>query len=227
MPKSQSKTTTVRSKKTKPKSSPREWPEWLERLLSRYKSGSAAKQEWADHAGEFLLRALDFSDELLSSASANATGDFDAVLRVMRSNEALRLLTSDPLADAFLRGIQARNRLIKENGGLWTTAQVAEFLGVSMQAVNKRRVMRQLLGLTFRKRGFLYPAWQFEQSQGTISGLEEVLRVLRNHDDWMQNVFFVSPNSRLRNRRPLDLLIEGKVAAVIDAARCLGEHGAA
>src|SRR5207248_3449200 len=167
------------------------------------------------------------SDEALTKA-ASADDNWIAMLRAMQSPEGLkRLQAADPLAQAFLRGIEARRRLIKDNGGVRTTEQVAEFLGISPQAVNKRRTSRKLLALTFRRRGYMYPAWQFDPIRGTLPGLEEVLLTLSHQDEWMQNIFFVSGNTRLNDRRPLDLMREGRVEAVIEAARSFAEHGAA
>jgi hypothetical protein len=60
-----------------------------------------------------------------------------------------------------------------------------------------------------------------------IPGLEEVLSALSGHDAWMQNVFFLSPSSRLNDRRPLDVLREGTFEPVIEAARIFLEQGAA
>jgi hypothetical protein len=72
----------------------------------------------------------------------------------------------------------------------------------------------------------VFPAWQFTD-HGTIPGLERVLLALTDHDEWMQNVFFINPNTRLSGRRPLDLLREGEIQEVLDAAREFGQHGAA
>ena len=132
----------------------------------------------------------------------------------------------DPLARAFLNGLDAKRRLIEQNGGVFKTEQVGAYLGISPQAVNKRRASCQLLGLTFRKRGHVFPAWQFTE-RGTMPGLEDVLLALAEHDEWMQNVFFISPNTWLGDRRPLDLLREGQIREVIDAAKEFGQHGAA
>ena len=43
----------------------------------------------------------------------------------------------------------------------------------------------------------------------------------------MQARFFLSPNQRLGESRPLDELRLGRVEAVSDAASAYGEHGAA
>jgi len=137
-----------------------------------------------------------------------------------------KLQAADPLASAFLRGIEAKRRLIGETGGVYSTEQVAEFLGTTPQEIDKRRTGRKLLGLVFRRKGYMYPVWQFDKDRGTLPGLEEVLLTLADHDAWMQNIFFVSRNTRLNERRPFDLLRQGEIEPVIEAAKSLGEHGA-
>ena len=169
---------------------------------------------------------MDLSETALSSA-AEAPDNWHAMFRAMRNAEVLeRIQKSDPLARAFLDGLDDKARLIEQNGGVFKTDQVAEYLGITPQAVNKRRALRQLVGLTFRKRGYVFPAWQFTD-RGTVPGLEQTLSVLASHDEWMQNVFFINPNTRLGGRRPLDLLREGEITEVLDAAREFGQHGAA
>jgi hypothetical protein len=172
------------------------------------------------------MELMDLSEAALSNAAEGAD-NWHAMFRAMRSAEVLeQIQKSDPLARAFLDGLDAKARLIEQNGGVFKTEDVAEYLGITQQAVNKRRALRQLAGLTFRKRGYVYPAWQFTD-RGTVPGLEQVLRALAEHDEWMQNVFFINPNTRLNGKRPLDLLREGEIEEVIQAAKEFGEHGAA
>jgi hypothetical protein len=217
------RTATLRKSST---DEPREWPEWLLRLRERVQEEVPLKREWAEKAGNLILQLMDLSEESLVDA-ATAPDNFHAVLRAMGSPELLeRMQASDPLAKAFVDGLDARARLIEQNGGVFKTEKVADYLGISPQAVNKRRASFQLLGLTFRRRGHVFPAWQFDQ-RGTVAGLQEVLLALAEHDEWMQNVFFVSPNTRLGGRRPLDLLRDKKVSDVIEAAKDFAQHGAA
>jgi len=208
-----------------PTDEPQETPEWIARLRQRVEE-NPAKREWAQRAVNLILDLMDLSEAALSDA-AEAPDDWHAMFRAMRNAEVLeQIQKSDPLARAFLDGLDAQARLIEQNGGVFKTDKVAEYLGITPQAVNKRRALRQLVGLTFRKRGYLFPAWQFT-GRGTVPGLEEVLRELGDHDEWMQNVFFIDPNTRLNGRRPLDLLREGELQKVLDAAREYGQHGAA
>lgn len=205
---------------------PREFPDWIAGLRDRVLGEGPGKREFAEKAVKFILELMDLSEASLTDA-AEAPDNWHAMFRAMRAPELLQQIQqSDPLARAFLDGLDAKRELLAQNGGVFKTDQVAEYLGISPQAVNKRRMFRQLLGLTFRKRGFLYPGWQFTGA-GTVPGLDDVLRILAQHDEWMQNVFFISPNTWLGDRRPLDLLREGKVQDVVEAAREFGEHGAA
>jgi hypothetical protein len=205
---------------------PREIPEWIARLRQRVQEEAPTKREWAEKAVNLVLELMDLSETALSDA-AEASDNWHAMFRAMRNAEVLnQIQKSDPLARAFLDGLDAKARLIEQNGGVFKTEEVAEYLGITPQAVTKRRALRQLVGLTFRKRGYVFPAWQFTD-RGTVPGLEQVLRALADHDEWMQNVFFINPNTRLGGRRPLELLREGEIQEVRDAAREFGQHGAA
>lgn len=184
----------------------------------------------------FLTRALrlfetltrDLSKEALSAA-ASAPSDFEAVLRAMlASGPRLAELDreEDPLVVARLRGRQASLALVSSEGGTLSTAQVAELLDISRQAVNKRRQAGRLLALPLGSRGFAYPAWQFAGGD-VLPGFVAVLEKLADHDPWMQARFFLMANKRLGDARPLEALRKGNVEAVTAAATVYGEHGAA
>jgi hypothetical protein len=184
----------------------------------------------------FLTRALrafeDLTRELPQdalSAAAAAPSDLEVVLRAMiAAGEQLTRIERkrDPLALARLRGQQARLALLSAEGGTLSAGQVADLLGVSRQAVNKRRQAGRLLALPLGRHGFAYPAWQFT-GDDVLAGLATILEKLADHDPWMQARFFLSASKRLDEGRPLDELRRGNVATVIAAAAAYGEHGAA
>lgn len=132
----------------------------------------------------------------------------------------------DPLIRAKLRGIEHRKRIIGKLGGTLSAEQVSETIGISRQAVDKRRSQNQLIGLTQGKRGYAYPAFQFEDGKA-IGGLKEVLDALSGHDPWMQSIFFANENDRLNGITPVEALRQGKTGAVVRAAEAYGEQGAA
>ena len=115
--------------------------------------------------------------------------------------------------------------MLKESGGVLSGAQVARILDISRQAVDKRRKQGQLIGLTQGKRGYAYPAWQFEGGK-MLAHLTKLLDALRTHDAWMQLAFFINGNDRLNGRSLLELLRAGELEPVLRAAESYGEQGA-
>jgi hypothetical protein len=180
-----------------------------------------------------MMRAIDavlqfnaLSEDSVQSAAAAPT-NFAVLLRALSSGEILADLKSvEPLAPAFIRGIEAKRRLVEGYGGALGAEEVANILGITRQAVDKRRRAGKLLGLTTGRYGFRYPVWQFTES-GVVPGLQAVLAVLAPHDEWMQAAFFVGEHPRLGGKKPIDLLKDGKLERVLDAAEVYGEHGAA
>jgi hypothetical protein len=180
-----------------------------------------------------MMRAIDavlefnaLSEDSALNAAAAPT-NFAVLLRALSSGEVLEDLKSvEPLAPAFIRGIEAKRQLVEGYGGTLTAEGVGDLLGITRQAVDKRRRAGKLLGLTTGRYGYRYPVWQFTES-GVLPGLEEVLAVLAPHDEWMQAAFLLSENPRLNGRTPIDMLKDSKLEGVLNAAESYGEHGAA
>ena len=136
--------------------------------------------------------------------------------------------TTDPLAKAWLRGAVAMRELLTADGGALSASDVAKLLGISRQAVDKRRRAGQLLAVELPKRGLLYPGWQFGEGASTLPGFTEVLEALRAHDPWSQARFFITGNDRLGGLRPLALLRKRRpLKPIVDAASTFDTHGAA
>jgi hypothetical protein len=172
----------------------------------------------------------------------------EQVLAHARSDEEL-LLAALSLPEAFValeeraaqvqaaraRGVAMRARLVEEEGGLLSGEQAAARLGISRQAIDKRRRAGTLLAIPRPSRGFGYPAWQFptdadtaaNDEGGRLPGLAETLKALGKEPPLAKQRFFLSGNHRLGKARPLDRLREGRVDEVVRAARAFGEHGAA
>jgi hypothetical protein len=100
--------------------------------------------------------------------------------------------------------------MLETAGGTLTSEQVSDVLGITRQAVDKRRASHQLLALTQGKRGYSYPSFQFKDGK-TLPGLEDVLAELKALDPWMQMVFFTNPHERLGGDTPLERLRQGGV----------------
>ena len=163
--------------------------------------------------------------EVFARAAA-ASSDLDALLTTLEAAEMVVSSGDTDIASARARGIEARRQLLAMEGGPWSVARVASHLRITRQGVDRRRHADKLLAVTSGKRGYLYPSWQFSH-EGVLKGLEDVMAELAEHDPWSRVIFFLSPNSRLSGRSPLQALRVGQVDAVRRAAAAFGEHGAA
>jgi hypothetical protein len=200
-------------------------PEWLEEVRHTVEREVPIMQALMRRAINAVLTFHALSEDAVLDATAAPT-DLTVLLRVLSSGEILEDLTRvEPLAPAFIRGIQAQRRLIEEHGGTLAAEQVAEILGITRQAVEKRRRAGKLIALTVGRHGYRYPVWQFTKT-GVLPGFEDVLAALASYDEWMQTAFFVSENPRLGDHTPLEMLKAGKLDWVLNAAEAYGEHGA-
>jgi hypothetical protein len=164
--------------------------------------------------------------ERITEAVAAPTDYLVFLNAVSASSLASESAADDPLAAAKFRGLERKRQLVEAAGGALTAQSVADLLGITRQAVDKRRTQNQLLALTQGKRGYIYPSFQFEDGK-TVGGLEEVLQELKSFDPWMQLAFFVNSNDRLGGKTPATALRAGNHSEVSRAARSYGEHGAA
>jgi hypothetical protein len=178
-----------------------------------------------------VLRAFrqlenDLPAALIDEATAAPTDYLVAVEALSSAPETTQLVAEDPFIAAKFRGLKRKQQMLEAAGGALSSERVAEALGISRQAVDKRRASNQLLALTQGKRGYSYPSFQFEDGK-TITGLEKVLGELKDLDPWMQMVFFTAPNERLGGKTPLEKLRKDLVSDVMAVASGYGEQGAA
>lgn len=171
----------------------------------------------------FLTRSLEGLTEIAESENLGdiivADSNYEVLLAALQTPKALSLLTQrDPLALAKIRGLKLKQQLIEAEGGCATSEEVAELLGITRQAINKRRNQGQLIGLSRGKGKYIYPRWQFTDTGKTLSGLETVLKELKQLDPWTQLAFFLNPNVRLEDKTPLEMLKMGKIEPVIVSA---------
>lgn len=148
---------------------------------------------------------------------------FDALVRMLDRPEVLaELRPRDPLAAARLRGLRLQREIMAAEGGSVSGHELADILGITRQAVDKRRKRGTLIGLNLGRRGYAYPVWQIG-----LAGLENVLAELKELDPWTQAAYLLAPNRWLDGQTPLHALRAGKLDAVLSAARLYGEQVAA
>jgi hypothetical protein len=200
--------------------------EATERVL---RAGQApGKSAFIARAMNALAALVDELDEATLADAAGASSDASVLLRALDQPEVYAALTTrDPLLPAKIRGIGVKREILEAEGGSLTVSEVATLLGITRQAVDKRRRAGTLIGLQAGRRGYLYPRWQFTTDGALLSGLPELLADLAEFSPWMQAGFMLSPNLRLNNARPIDAMRDGSIDSVRQAAQSYGEHGAA
>lgn len=185
----------------------------------------AVVDERLTRAVKEVVRSLD-ADDLYAVVSQPS--DVDALVMAL-GRARVRPSAVDPrVLEALQRGRAAKARLLAAEGGCVSAGSMAELLGISRQAVDKRRAAGQLLALRDREGAdWLYPLWQL-QAGSVVPGLERVLRALLDakHDGWAALVFFLESEVADGQRTPLEALHAGDEQAVLHAASMYGEHGA-
>jgi hypothetical protein len=224
--KKQKQTTQGRSRESFPV--PEQTPAWMDRIQDRLKHTplDSTRKIFLERAFAAVIDITQAVSGQSLEETASAANNMLVLLKALQSPELLpELERYEPLASPYLKGIQAQQELLRQAGGLMTVVEVAGLLGLTRQAVDKRRVSNKLIAIPQGKHGFGYPACQFNE-RGPLPGLEELLFKLDTADTWMKLIFLLSPNTTLGDRTPLQFLIEGKSAECVHAAMTFGKHGA-
>jgi hypothetical protein len=133
----------------------------------------------------------------------------------------------DKLARAHVRGVGARQQLMEAEGGSLSSEDVARMLRISKTAVLKRLSTGRLLAWREeRLQAARFPRWQFDEHGQVLADLEDVLEILNQDgrlDAWGKILFFLQKKPSLGDRRPLDLLRQGKQKEVRLAAQAYAE----
>ena len=172
---------------------------------------------------------LETTVELISSSKTQARRNLvqTAINKLLDANTlALLEREPNPLLQAKLRGVMAKDALLNYQGQALKSSEVALLLDMTRQNVDKYRLGGKLLGVSLNKRGYRYPLWQFTEGQ-ILPGLTSVLAAMKDISDWGKLLFMVTGDVRLDNKTPLELLQAGEIETVIEAAKVYGQHSAA
>lgn len=184
-------------------------------------------------ARTFLERSTRMLERLSAAAPANvlqqalaAPSDVGGVATLLSNLAPLDLDLSpiDPLVEALARGVKAKRDLLRRAGGGLTATQAAAALGISRQAVDKRRLRGTLLAVPNGSGDYLYPACQFDTG-GVVPNLEEALKAFQIRDPWTQLSVLISKAPSLSMRTPIAALRAGDLDRVRATLDSFGEQG--
>lgn len=106
--------------------------------------------------------------------------------------------------------VEARRDVLERAGGTYNTAEAAEILGVSPEAVRKRVQRDSLLSYQTPSGEHRLPRAQFTDS-GVLEGLSEVLHAMHVQESWMRIQLFL-------DRDVVGALEKGRVDDAVRAA---------
>lgn len=134
----------------------------------------------------------------------------------------------DPLAQAMANSARRRRELLVEAGRGRSTAAVANALGTTRQAVDKRRRTGTLLAVPMPTGEWVFPMAQFQPDGRPLEGLADALRAFSIQDPWMRLAEMLAPDEDLGGRSVFQALREDGREALPTIRRALagvGEHG--
>ncbi|WP_168796462.1 hypothetical protein [Arthrobacter echini] len=119
------------------------------------------------------------------------------------------------------------SRLAEKTGPFYDGAGLQSWLGVSRQALQKRRDAHTILGCFTEDRQWLYPVWQFRDDGKLLPGLNSTLKILAQGtaDGWTWALWLQSVvPGQLDDKSVIDWLRGG---GSVDAVLQLAKHDAA
>jgi hypothetical protein len=198
------------------------------------RGGHSAENTREALAQAFLRRSLKMLERVCSSASSEALKsalssptDVGGVATLLSDLAPLDvdLSSVDPFVEALSLGAAVKQELLTSGGGGLTSSQVSSALGITRQAVDKRRIRHALLAVPNGSGEYLYPTCQFT-STGVIPGLEEVLRAFQIRSPWTQLSVLLAPAPGLGGKTILEALKSGAIERAIAIAASFGEQAA-
>ncbi|MGR9132613.1 helix-turn-helix domain-containing protein [Rhizobium leguminosarum] len=118
----------------------------------------------------------------------------------------------DPLVPALARNVEHRQNLVERAGGTMSAEDAGRILGISRQAVDKRRRAGTLLAVR-EGSDWRYPLCQLDQGE-VIAGISDVVRGFAAAGPWIALDFLLASDAVLGGRTALQALRDGDREAV-------------
>ncbi|EJC63768.1 hypothetical protein Rleg5DRAFT_0464 [Rhizobium leguminosarum bv. viciae WSM1455] len=190
--------------------------------MARHASGPVTAQEEPNSIRTAFLRRATSALERIS-ANVPAKDLADALSAPTDAGSLAQLLSRsdmvgaaindlDPLVPALARNVEHRQNLIERAGGTMSAEDAGRILGISRQAVDKRRRAGTLLAVR-EGSDWRYPLCQLDQGE-VIAGISDVVRGFAAAGPWIALDFLLAPDTALGGRTPLQALRDGDREAV-------------
>ncbi|MCW1409775.1 helix-turn-helix domain-containing protein [Rhizobium sp. 1AS11] len=190
--------------------------------MVRHVSGPVTVQEEPNSIRTAFLRRATSALERIS-ANVQAKDLADALSAPTDAGSLAQLLSRsdmvgaaindlDPLVPALARNVEHRQNLIERAGGTMSAEDAGRILGISRQAVDKRRRAGTLLAVR-EGSDWRYPLCQLDQGE-VIAGISDVVRGFAAAGPWIALDFLLASDTALGGRTALQALRDGDREAV-------------
>ncbi|TAX48409.1 DNA-binding protein (plasmid) [Rhizobium leguminosarum] len=189
--------------------------------MARHASTSVTAQEPNSIRTAFLRRATSALERISANVSAkdladalSAPTDAGSLAQLLSRSDMVGAAINDldPLVPALARNVEHRQNLIERAGGTMSAEDAGRILGISRQAVDKRRRAGTLLAVR-EGSDWRYPLCQLDQGE-VIEGISDVVRGFAAAGPWIALDFLLAPDTVLGGRTPLQALRDGDREAV-------------
>jgi hypothetical protein len=163
----------------------------------------------------------EMTDEMALDA-LEAPTDLGAIARLL-SDPRLDdpALSIDPMTSVLARSLEHRHLLRRRIEPTLAAAEAAQVLGISRQAVDKRRAASRLLAVRIGG-DWRYPEFQFD-GQAVLPGFERLMESFEGRDPWSIADSLTAEDEALDGRSLIEALRAGDVESVDRAIRQM--HG--
>ncbi len=178
----------------------------------------------------FLRRAMSALERIAGSASAKtltdalaASTDVGSLAQLLSRSDVVgsAVVELDPLAPMLARNVEHRQKLLQLAGGALSAEEAGHTLGITRQAVDKRRRTNTLLAVR-EGSDWRYPACQFHDGE-TLPGIADVVRGFASAGPWATLDFLLASDTVLEGCTPLQVLKSGDRDRVLRLVR--SSHG--
>jgi hypothetical protein len=175
----------------------------------------------------YLRTSIDQLDDADLLSAIEAATPVDTIARVMSAAPGIGL-ERDPWTEALLRGAAMKQEAVQLAGGLLSSGEVAELLGITVAGVKQRQRRGRLLAVPTANGEWGYPAKQFSRDGGVHTGLSAVVAAFpRDTSPWIVLTFLVNPAPGHDDGIAFDALSDGEsIARLVEVALTYGEQGA-
>ena len=144
------------------------------------------------------------------------------IVEVLNASPDVGLRKETAMTRALARGAVAKQEMIQEAGGCFSSGEVAKLLGITQSGVNLRRSRNNILAVPLSGGEWGFPARQFQEGE-LRPGLAEVLRAASEKNPWWLLSILLDPVPGSKDTVLLDALDRPEVRG--DVLNRIATHG--